>query len=107
MARSTWLRLVALASLISVVGANPASARWPYTVNLGQLDTGPNAVVFDSAGNSYFAGTFSGTANVGGINYVSAGQQDLIVVKLDFDGDVVWTAVAGSAGGPSASGSFM
>ncbi len=81
----------------------PADAKWPYTANLGPLSAAldgpglpaPEAVAFDAAGNSYFAGPFTGTITIGGMDYVSAGFDDIVVVKLDSDGNLLWTRTAG------------
>jgi len=100
-----WILAPLFAGLVLLtVPASQVSARWPYLLNSGPLDTSPTAVALDAAGNSYFAGTFSGTINIGGMNFVAAGQRDILVVKLDFDGDLVWARVAGSAGFDDASG---
>jgi len=53
-----------------------------------------NSIAVDVTGNTYFAGTFSGTADfdpgAGSANLTSAGDYDDIVGKLDADGDYVW-----------------
>ncbi|MBX3027460.1 hypothetical protein KF840_21400 [bacterium] len=91
-------RLLLVIGMLAL-GAGPAAARWPYTLDLGPLAANrPEALAFDAAGNAYLAGTFSGTATIGGMQYNAAGQGDIVVVKLDVDGNLLWTRVAGSAG---------
>ncbi len=52
-------------------------------------------IAVDSAGNSYVAGYFSGTADFGGISLTSAGATDIFVAKLDPDGNWLWAKRAG------------
>lgn len=48
-----------------------------------------NAVVTDSFGNFYLTGEFSGTINLGG-SVLTAQNADLIIVKCESSGDVIW-----------------
>ena len=52
-------------------------------------------IAVDSAGNSYVAGYFSGTADFDGISLTSAGATDIFVAKLDPDGNWLWAKRAG------------
>ena len=60
------------------------------------------SVSLDSSGNIYTTGAFQGTADfdpgAGTSNLVSAGSNDIFILKLDSDGDFVW---AKSMGGTS------
>ncbi|MEM9658106.1 MAG: SBBP repeat-containing protein, partial [Planctomycetota bacterium] len=49
----------------------------------------------DSAGNLYIAGEFSETADIGPQSYVSAGQRDGFIAKLDPAGDFQWVQTWG------------
>ncbi len=55
------------------------------------------SVTSDASGNVYIAGDFSGTANFGGSNLVSAGLADAFVVKLTSAGAHVWSKGFGDA----------
>jgi len=60
-----------------------------------QIDAhGGNSVATDAAGNVYIAGAFSGTCDFdtgSGIpNLVSAGESDVLISKLDTDGNFLW-----------------
>ena len=97
-AMTTLCAALAMAAAL-VMTARRTEAKWPYTLALGpQPGDRPDAVAFDAAGNAYLAGTFSGSATIGGMTYNAVGQGDIVVVKLNQDGDLVWTRVAGSAG---------
>jgi hypothetical protein len=56
------------------------------------------AVAADTNGNSYVAGYFSGTADIGGTNLTSAGGEDIFVAKLDSAQNLVWASQAGGPG---------
>ncbi|MFN8642674.1 MAG: hypothetical protein U0802_13855 [Candidatus Binatia bacterium] len=104
MRRTGMTAVCAALAMAAVLGATArrAEAKWPYTLALGSLPGDrPDAIGFDAAGNSYLAGTFDGAATIGGMTYNAAGQGDIVVVKLNQDGDLVWTRVAGSAGNDS------
>ena len=59
------------------------------------------SVTVDAGGNVYTVGSFQGTTDfdpgAGTSNLVSAGLNDVFVVKLDSAGDLVWAKSAGSA----------
>ncbi|MEI9863168.1 MAG: hypothetical protein WDN00_01135 [Limisphaerales bacterium] len=52
-------------------------------------------IVLDKAGNSYVAGTFSGTIYFGGTNLVSRGNTDALLLKYDSTGTLLWAQQAG------------
>jgi uncharacterized delta-60 repeat protein/gliding motility-associated-like protein len=58
-----------------------------------------NSVVTDLAGNVYFTGAFSGTADLdpgaGVQNISSAGSTDIFITKLDASGNFLWTKTIG------------
>jgi len=47
-------------------------------------------VALDTSGNSYVAGSFTGTLTIGDETLVSGGQSDSFLCKIDSSGDVVW-----------------
>ena len=56
------------------------------------------AVALDFAGNVFIAGILRGTMNLGGVNLVSAGADDIFLAKFDADGNVLWARRAGGSG---------
>jgi hypothetical protein len=95
-------------------GGRPLFSRGPYTFFLAKLDpsgahlwsgaygetSGPYAesVAIDSAGNIVMTGPFQGSIDFGGGLLTSAGQNDIIVAKLDEDGSHLWSARYGDSG---------
>ena len=78
--------------------ADPATLEPTKGHQVGSPDCAPvdvNHPAFDAAGNSYLAGSFTGSVTIGGMAYNSAGSDDIVVVKLDQDGGVVWARTAG------------
>lgn len=60
------------------------------------------AVSFDADGNTYVTGVFEGTVDVdpgpGTVNFTSAGEQDIFVVKLSAQGNFLWAKHMGGTG---------
>ena len=52
-------------------------------------------IVVDSTGNSYVAGSFSGTNYFGSTNLVSRGYTDALLLKYDSTGNLLWAQQAG------------
>ena len=52
-------------------------------------------IVVDSTGNSYVAGSFSGTNYFGSTNLVSRGSEDVLLLKYDALGNLLWAQAAG------------
>jgi len=61
----------------------------------GSSDDYGNAVAVDNTGNSVIVGSFTGTGNFLGTNLVSAGVDDIFMLKLDSSGACVWAKRAG------------
>jgi hypothetical protein len=74
------------------------SFQWARTLG-GLRDDIAFSMAVDGAGNAYLTGTYEDSIQVGNTTYISAGFEDLIVVKLDGNGVFQWTF---SAGGPDA-----
>jgi hypothetical protein len=70
-----------------------------FSQHLGgaSLDSGNN-VAFDGSGNVLVTGYFTGTADFGGSNLVSAGDHDIFVAKYNPSGVHQWSARYGSTG---------
>jgi hypothetical protein len=97
--RMGGLRTALLLVCLVAMHAVPAFARWPYLAGLGpHIDDRMNAIDFDSTSNAYVGGAFSGAVTLAAMNRVSAGQQDLVVAKLNSDGEIQWAATAGGPG---------
>ena len=60
-------------------------------------------ITVDSSGNAYITGSFQGTADfdpgAGTTNLISAGSDDIFILKLDAAGDFVWVKQIGNTGG--------
>ncbi|NNE45651.1 MAG: T9SS type A sorting domain-containing protein [Rhodothermales bacterium] len=67
------------------------------------LDRG-HSIGADGFGNLYSTGFFRGSASFGVHTVVSAGRNDIFVVKYDADGEVVWARRAGGIGDDSGLG---
>lgn len=68
---------------------------WAKSLGNGN-DESTGDIAIDANGNSYITGNFSGSiTNVGSTILTSAGAQDLLIVKYDTNGNVVWTSSAG------------
>ncbi len=65
----------------------------PFTAGTAPTSYG---VALDDLGNTYVSGAFTGTLSFGG--RVSAGQEDVFLVKLDDTGALVWSKSFGGAG---------
>jgi hypothetical protein len=63
-----------------------------------------DAIAVDAAGNSYVAGNFRGTLQLGNFSMTSTGPLDVFVEKLDTSGNVLWAhqfANTGNFGPPT------
>jgi hypothetical protein len=60
-------------------------------------DSSGTAVAVDNDGNAFVAGVFAGTNTFGEKEFVSAGGNDVFLLKLDSDGNVLWSLTTGGA----------
>lgn len=75
---------------------------WLWTKQIGHnMSNAPQAVAVDPTGNVYLSGWFSGTVDFdpgpGVANLISAGHEDIFVMKCDPDGNYLWAHGFGSA----------
>jgi hypothetical protein len=91
--------LVGIANLDAfVVKLDGAGAHvWSKSYGNGLTQNG-RGVAFDSAGNAFFTGSFQSAVNFGGGNLVSAGDQDVFIVKYGPSGTHLWSARFGDMG---------
>lgn len=65
----------------------------------GSGDDVPSEIVIDLSGNLYVTGTFSGTADfdpdAGVSNLISAGMDDVFILKLNSSGQLIWAKSVG------------
>ena len=54
-------------------------------------------IALDSAGNYYLAGGFTGTNTFGATNLVSRGYSDVLLLKYDPDGNLLWAQATGGS----------
>jgi hypothetical protein len=64
----------------------------------------PYGVAANGSGEVYVTGSFSGTADFGGSNLVSAGGNDMFLVKYTSTGFALWSQRFGSTGGEEGRG---
>ena len=82
---------------VFAVKLNPAGEHlWSHRFGSPDSDRGKSVAV-DSAGNALFVGYFRGITNLGGEPLESAGDYDLFVVKLNPDGQHLWSKRFGGA----------
>ncbi len=91
--RSTRLLLLVLLGLgLLTASARAQSHAWAKkTTNTA----GKTAVVSDDTENSYVLKGFTGTATVGPYTFTSRGKGDVLLVKYDAEGKVVWARQIG------------
>lgn len=72
---------------------------WQWTIRAGGTgsDTG-NGIATDISGNCYVIGSFSATADFGSTSLTSAGGAEIIITKLDPNGNWLWAKKAGGTG---------
>jgi hypothetical protein len=70
----------------------------------GTQDNHGTSVSCDQSGKIYVTGSFQGTSNFGGGNLVSAGGDDVFVMKLDAAGSHLWSERFGGTAGDVGSG---
>jgi len=90
--KSMLLCLIMLATMIGL-----GAQEWAVTTGSTSEDFA-KSIATDTAGNSYIAGTFTGTANFGSTQLISYGNYDIFVAKLDADGNWLWAKKAGGTG---------
>ena len=95
-----WMIFISCCFIISAVEAQ--NFNWAKSQGGSSEDT-PSKIVLDNNGNIVEVGQFNGTADVdpgpGIHNLVSAGGQDVFIVKLDASGNYLWSYNIGSSGG--------
>ncbi len=92
----------ALAVTITTL-AQASSHEWSRRFGSSGVDEGVDIAV-DATGNTVAFGEFRGTLVLGGTALVSAGERDLVVTKLDADGNYLWSRRFGSTASERAGG---
>jgi alpha-tubulin suppressor-like RCC1 family protein len=92
-------------SAVAVVSVE-VSPDFVWSFNTGGTGTnGGYAVAVDpSTGDTYLAGSFSGTADFGPTNLVSGGAEDVFIARFDSSHNLVWALQCGGAGPDRATG---
>lgn len=90
------LALGVLAMLIPATALAPPTFNWLTTAGSGGNDSA-RSVAMRSDGSSYIAGLFSNTVAFGSTNLLSAGLQDVFLVKMSSTGTVEWALGGGGA----------
>lgn len=85
--------------VIREVDGNDGSLGWTTVLPTTEVPL-PFGIAYDAdRGEVVIAGSFAGTITVDGVEYVSAGDYDVLVVRLDeADGSIVSVATAGGTG---------
>lgn len=94
--RHTLTALLLLAAQITVAQSLDFAVRAGGAVIAGE-DVG-QATATDAAGNIYITGYFSNTAVFGSTTLVSAGSEDVFLIKYDAAGTLLWVRQAGGSG---------
>jgi len=75
-----------------------SSGNWLWAKGTGTTTWAYNTgIVTDSGGNSFLAGMFAGSVTLGSQTLVSAGSADILVGKIDSDGNWLWSTKAGGS----------
>lgn len=91
------LLTLALLSTLAQAQAQPYAHAWTKRFSTPENGEKLWRLAVDESGNVYAAGNFSGTFSEQGISVTSAGAADILLLKYDPDGQLLW---ARSAGGP-------
>lgn len=81
-----------------------AAGNFVWTKSMGGTNNEySNSLAIDASGNVVASGNFAGTSdfdpNAGILNLISAGGDDIFVVKLDASGNLIWAKNMGGTGG--------
>jgi hypothetical protein len=90
------LILALLALAFSALTAQTETWQWVQSAG-GNSDDASSCVAADEWGNSFTAGTFQDTLNIGTFSLISEGDTDLYIAKADPDGSWLWAIRAGGA----------
>jgi hypothetical protein len=71
---------------------------WSKSLSTSSVPPSPRAIVTDRYDNVFLVGDFSGTVDFGGGPLTSSGSQDVFLVKLDSDGNHLWSQAFGDDG---------
>ncbi len=82
--------------LTSELNAQATSWEWAQSAGSTKFDAG-SAITDDASGNIFVAGTFSDSATFGNATLIAAGSQDVMVVKYDPFGGIIWAKGFGGA----------
>ncbi|KAA9325025.1 SBBP repeat-containing protein [Adhaeribacter soli] len=78
---------------------------WAWgTRSTGGSDIRGYSIATDGAGNSYVTGNFNSTGTFGSYSLTSSGSTDIVVLKLDAAGNVLWAQKAGGSGSDNGRG---
>jgi hypothetical protein len=88
---NTFLYLIGMLILCPSIG----NAQVPDLLLQASGGSQSQGVAVDASGNIYITGQFGGSVTFGSITLVSAGSNDIFIVKYDSGGNVVWARRAG------------
>ncbi len=91
------LFVVALFISQAVAAQNP-QWHWLQEVKGTEMISG-SGIVVDASGNTLVAGTFNGTAVLGGVSLESRGDSDIFLAKYNENGEAIWVKQAGGGNG--------
>jgi len=84
----------------AVLAKYDAHGRHQWSIRVGSTgSTSGHALAVDGSGNVFVTGNFTGTTNLGGLSFTSAGSNDVFVAKyVGATGAHVWSKSYGSSG---------
>ena len=96
--RSALAGLAAVGTVLTASAQTMSAPAWTSALSLGPGSQFAGGAAVDAAGNTYEAGSFTTSINLGGITLTSQGSTDGYLAKFSPSGSLLWVRQLGSAG---------
>lgn len=85
---------------ICIAKLDPSGANWLWARRAGGTGDAErgNGIAVDATGNCFVTGYYYGTAGFGATPLTSSGSSDIVLAKLDSEGNWLWATSAGGTG---------